>query len=66
MCFRSKPKVVHVHNPLYDPPECPICLDAIWSHAFWCPHCKKPHHKVCLKKWKKPSCPLCRGKIRLR
>ena len=47
-------------NPLYIPPVCCICLEPIWSHATWCPHCKQCIHTACLEKWKKPTCPLCR------
>ena len=68
MCFKSKVKTTFtfdVYNPTYRPIECAICLEEIWSHAQWCPHCEKPHHKQCLRKWNKPTCPLCRGKIKI-
>ncbi len=65
MCFHTKTKYTFDSiNPMYKPPECAICLDPIWSHAHWCPHCKQPHHTQCLRKWKK-NCPLCRGRLRL-
>ena len=49
-----------MRNPLYQPPECCICLDPIWSHATWCLHCKQPIHTACLMQWRKRTCPLCR------
>lgn len=48
-----------VLNPLYKPIDCPICLDEMLSDARWCPRCKHPFHRKCLKRWGK-GCPLCR------
>ncbi len=48
-----------VRNPLYVPPNCPICFEEMWFDAFWCPRCKHAFHRKCLKRWGK-GCPLCR------
>lgn len=51
---------MEVRNPLYEPSECCICLEPIWSHATWCLHCEQSIHTACLARWKKKTCPLCR------
>ena len=48
---------MEVRNPLYIPPGCCICLEPIWSHATWCPHCDQCIHTTCLEKWKKTLAP---------
>ena len=50
----------NVYNPVYSPPECCMCLEPIWSHATWCLQCHHSMHTICLNKWKKNPCPLCR------
>lgn len=48
-------------NPLYTPYMCSICLENITKDYLWCKVCEKPSHRQCIKKWKKGTCPLCRG-----
>ena len=42
--------------------NCSICLEDLKSNLITTP-CNHQFHRLCLKKWKKNSCPLCRTKI---
>jgi len=43
--------------------ECALCLSAMrwWHRTTHLPNCVHRFHRRCAKKWKTPTCPLCRA-----